>query len=262
MITKKGKHKLFAEARRKEITQLIRTNGSVSVEELSQHFDVSAATIRSDLRTMDRQGMLERTHGGAVSNYKVGYELNTAQKGERFVEEKAAIAEMAIRLINDGDTIAMDTGTTTFEVAKRLTMKKGLTIVTNDIRIASWLDAHTDFQIIIAGGVLRKSFHCTSGSRTLDVLGSLHLDIAVMATNGISLEKGLTTPSIEVAVAKTAMVKSAEKVIVICDHSKINHNAFVSFASIDDIDILITDAKADVEFTQALSQRGINVHTP
>lgn len=261
MKNKKGKQKLFAEARRKEITQLIRANGSVSVEELSNHFSVSAATIRSDLRTMDRQGMLERTHGGAVSNYKVGYELNTAQKGERFVEEKASIAETVIRLINDGDTIAMDTGTTTFEVAKRLTVKKNLTIVTTDIRIASWLDAHTDFQILLAGGVLRKSFHCTSGSRTLDILGSLHLDIAIMATNGISIEKGLTTPSLEVAVAKTAMVKSAEKVIVICDHSKINHNAFVSFAAIDDVDILVTDSKADPEFTRALSNRGISIYS-
>ena len=261
MKNKQGKQKLFAEARRKEISELIRANGSVSVEELSEHFGVSAATIRSDLRTMDRQGMLERTHGGAVSNYKVGYELNTAQKGERFVAEKSSIADAVIRLINDGDTIAMDTGTTTFEVAKRLIVKKNLTVVTNDIRIASWLDAHTDFQIILAGGVLRKSFNCTGGSRTLDVLGSLHLDIAIIATNGISLEKGLTTPSIEVAVPKTAMVKSAKKVIAVFDHSKIDHDAFVRFASIDDIDIFGTDAKADPEFTRALGQRGIIVHT-
>jgi DeoR family fructose operon transcriptional repressor len=239
------KETLFAEERKSQILELLKSSSKILVNELCDHFDVSPATIRNDLRELENGGFLKRTHGGAISNTKTGYELNSYQKEVTNHLEKEAIARFSFDLIENGDTILLDTGTTTLELARLLGQKRDITVVVNDIEIARYLEDNTDINVILIGGALRQKFHCTVGPIALKALEGLSVDKAFMAANGITAKKGLTTPDLQQAEVKRAMIEIASEVIVLCDSSKIGYNAFAQFAQINSISRLITDNKAD-----------------
>lgn len=147
---------LFAEERKKEILDLLEKQNKVFVPDLCDFFNVSPATIRTDLRILDNEGLLKRTHGGAVKLSKATYEPTSDFKLSQKSEEKKKIAEYAIQLIENSDTIALDTGTTTLELAKLLPSKHGLTVITNDIAIATFLEQNSDAKVIMLGGIILK----------------------------------------------------------------------------------------------------------
>lgn len=235
------KEQLFAEERKKEIIDLLKENAKLLVPDLCAHFQVSPATIRNDLRELENKGLLKRTHGGAISNFKARYEPNSYQKEVEFLEAKKAIARYAVQFVEDGDTIAIDTGTTTLEFVKLLSSKKQLTVVTNDMEIARYLETLSDANIIITGGLIRKDFHCSVGPIAIHSLGELFVDKAFIGTNGITLEEGLTTPDITQAEVKKAMINIASEVIVLCDSSKFGNKAFAKVAPISKVNRVITD---------------------
>lgn len=255
----KKEESMFAEVRKQMIVELVNKSAKVTVNELCHEFSVSPATIRNDLRELEESGFLKRTHGGAISNRKVTYEPNAYQKEVENVAEKKAIAKLAFSHIEKGDSIALDTGTTTFELAKLLVGCEDLTVVTNDLQIAAYLECNSNVTIIMAGGLVRRNFHCTAGKAAVDTIKDLNVDKAFIAANGVHIKKGLCTPHIDTARVKSMLKDSAEQVILMADSSKIGSSSFVTFAELGDVDIFITDENADKNSINAIEKLDVQV---
>ena len=249
---------LFAEERRYEITKLLSENAKLLIPSLCEQFDVSPATIRNDLRALELKGLLKRTHGGAIPASKAGFELATRNKEVEHIDEKRRMAAYAETLVEDGDTILLDTGTTTIELAKLLTSKYNLTVVTNDIKIALFLEENTDASIFLLGGMLRRNFHNTMGMSAVQQVSGINVDKAFMATNGLCAEKGFTTPALDLANIKKAMIATAAMVVFMADSRKLGHVTFAQFAGLDDADRLVTDNGADADYINRLKE--VNRH--
>jgi len=232
---------LFAEERRQQILQMLKENSKIMVPDLCEHFGVSPATVRNDLRDLESTGELKRTHGGAIPVGKASFELNSLEKEVAHRDRKQRIAGFAATLIEDGDTIALDTGTTTLELAKIIFSKHDLTVVTNDLKIASCLENESNANVVLVGGILRKGFHCTTGPSVQSQLAEYNVDKAFMAANAISLEKGFTTPGIDLAEVKKTMISIASEVIFLVDSSKFGRISFINVAHLQDVDKIITD---------------------
>ena len=253
----KRQSNVFSEERRQEISRLVKTEGKVTVHELCQHFSVSLATIRADLTELENLGLLKRTHGGAISVHSAGYELTSREKVTRNSAAKAAIAQAAVKFIHPGDAIAIDTGTTGFELAKLVGHIENLTVVTNDIAIALYLEQNTDVSVLLLGGMIRKNFHCTSGEFVTDLLDRIHINTLFLATNGINLSRGLSTPNVEMSRVKKKLIEVSERVILIADKDKFENDSFAYFSSIDKMDIIISDAELSGELLESLAADAI-----
>lgn len=233
---------IFAELRKQEIVRLVQEKGKITVARLCEVFSVSPATIRNDLTELDKAGLIQRTHGGAISTQlKANFELKSSEREIRNALEKQMIAKEALKYIHEGDAIIMDNGTTTFELAKLLVCFSKLTVVTNDIKIAAFLEANTDFDIILLGGMIRKDFSCTVGKSAISMLENVYSDVVFMAANGVDFNRGISTPGVDVAEVKRKMIKCSEKVILLADSSKFNRSYFAIFAEPSDITLMITD---------------------
>jgi DeoR family fructose operon transcriptional repressor len=252
------KEPLFAEERKQKILDIVKQSEKVTVDQLCALFNVSSSTIRNDLRELENLNLLRRTHGGAIKS-KAGYELDTKTKEGQNQNEKGKIGDFALNMIDDGDTILLDTGTTTMELAKRLSVKDSLTVVTNDIQIAGCLENFENINIIFIGGVIRKKYHCTVGTWGSKMLSEITVDKAFMGANGISTKKGASTPDIYHAEIKRSMISIANKIILLCDSSKVGRNSFVQFAGLQQIDTIITDEGIDKDDKVDFESNGIEV---
>ena len=250
MPDKQNQDIVFAEERRERIAGMLEASKRVSVTELCDEFDVSAATIRSDLRAMQQAGLLTRTHGGAIARSQTAFEQKSPAKRVQHVTEKKRIAEAALAIIQNGDTILLDTGTTTMELARQLHRRKDLKVVTNDLDIARMLEDTAPFEVIVLGGMLRRGFHCTIGYLGLMDTTDLRVDKAFLGANAFSVDNGATTPAVQQAETKRAMLAMANQSILLCDSSKIGNAAFARFAPATAFDVLITDALTDEQQTQ------------
>jgi len=250
---------IFAEERKQMIVELTNKQVKTTVGALCEKFSVSPATIRNDLRELELAGLLKRTHGGAISNKKAGFELNSYQKEVENVDKKTAIAKAAIKYVQDGDTIAIDTGTTTLEFVKLLSAKKNVTVVTNDLKIAMHLEENSQMDVIITGGAVRRSFHSAIGLIALNSLKELSVDRSFIAANGVSSARGVTTPNIEQAQVKERLVEFADEVILLVDSTKLNKASFARFADLKEIDLIITDSEASAEIISEIESLGISV---
>jgi len=249
---------VFAEERRQSIARLLEQTKRVAVADLCERFKVSAATIRSDLREMQQAGLLTRTHGGAIPRSQTAYEPTTNDKLIQNFKPKQRIAQAAAKLIEDGDTILLDTGTTSMELAECLGRRRDMKVVTNDLEIARLLEDSPHSEVIVLGGMLRSGFHCTVGHLGLMNTSSLRVDKAFMGANGFSLEAGATTPSVQHAETKMAMMAMANQVFLLCDSSKIGKAAFARFAQASDFDVLITE-HLDPSLNNALQELNVEV---
>jgi len=251
---------IFAEERKRMIVSEVNKRYKITVPQLCELFTVSPATIRNDLRDLESLGFLKRTHGGAIkNNEQTNFELNSIEKEISNVKEKAAIANTAVRFIREGDTIVLDTGTTVYELSKRLKNFKNLNVVTNDLQIALYLEKETLVNVILMGGTIRKGFHCAVGARTLASLEGLHVDKAFIAANGVSTTHGITTPNIEMSKVKELFVQMANEVYLLADSSKMGRTSFVRFAELKNIDMLITDGGISQDFLQELEDMDVDV---
>ena len=241
---------IFAEKRREEIVKFVQSEGTVTVGTLCDRFSVSPATIRSDLTDLSKLGLLHRTHGGAMRN-NAGFELTSPEKEVRYVAEKNAIAEACLSLVRPHDTIALDSGTTTFCLAKKLSEVKGITVVTYDLKTASILESFGNINIFFLGGTVRKGFHCTIGSSVSTMLDQLHIDTLFLGTNGITLQRGLSTPNEEMAAIKRKMIEISDTVVLMADHSKFGKAYFSCFAALDVLDFVVTNAEFDESYRAA-----------
>jgi DeoR family transcriptional regulator, fructose operon transcriptional repressor len=251
---------MFVEERKQKILEHIADKRKATVLELCERFKVSSATIRNDLRDLEGAGLLVRTHGGAMVKSKTGLETDMSSRGIENLEAKRKIAELAIQLIDDGDTVVLDTGTTVLELARLLGSKRDITVVTNDLAIGLLLEDMESVRIVVMGGVVRKRFHCTVSPDTSskELLAGLTVDKAFMGLNSFSLEKGASTPDLSHAEMKKRMMSIAAKVVLLFDASKIGRNSFARFAALDEIDSVVTDTIAESD-RRTLEENGIEV---
>ena len=251
---------LFVEERKQRILDYIEERRKATVAELCEHFRVSSATIRNDLRDLEQGNLLLRTHGGAMVRSKTGHELDSHQKRVQHLEAKRRIAAAALELVEDGDRIILDTGTTTLELARLLGRRRDVTVVTNDLVIALELEEMDSVSVVFVGGLLRRRFHCTVsyGNAWREALAGLSVDKAFMGVNSLSLEKGATTPDLSTAETKKSMIEIAVKVFLLCDSSKFGRSSFARFATLDQIDAVVTEQVTAADRRQ-LEELGVEV---
>ena len=234
---------MLAQQRRQKIFELIREDGQAKVYELSRIFKVSEVTVRQDLERLEEEGLIVREHGGAYLK-NIGLNVrNIELLSKENMAEKESIARKAVELIRDGDTIILDSGSTTTEIAKLLTGFKNLTVITNALNIALILGVVPEINLILTGGEFKAPTLSLTGQKAADSLEGLHVDKLFLATAGITLKSGLTYPSISDLVVKKAMIESADEVYLVADSGKIGKSSFASLGALSLIDTLITDSK-------------------
>lgn len=252
---------MYAEERQHEIVTRARELGRVSVAELAGHFEVTPETIRRDLDALSGRGLLSRVHGGAVPAEKL--RLAEAPMGAREVtwpEEKLAIARRAVEMLprREGLTVLMDAGTTTARLCGLLPSWVTL-VVTNSVPSAAALASRHEMEVYLLGGHVRAMTQATVGVDALESLRRLHVDVVFMGANGFSVRHGFSTPDPTEAAMKELMVRSGREVFVLADSSKLGADYLVSFASMADADVLITDAKLPAAAAAELAGTGLRV---
>jgi DeoR family transcriptional regulator of aga operon len=245
-------------ARLSAILERLADGGTVDVGELAEELSASPATIRRDLAALERQRLLERTHGGAVAQ-AVSYELPLRYKGVRYAEEKRRVAEAAAALVIEGMAVGLTGGTTATEVARALADRPGLTIVTNALNIASELGVRPNIKLIVTGGLARSQSYEPSGPIAGASLTGLHLDVAFIGVDGIDGKGGCTTHQEVEAHTNGIMIRHAKRVIVVADSSKIGKVTFAQICDLGAVDELVTDDAAQPVAVEALTEAGVRV---
>ncbi len=248
-------------SRRAKILEELEFKGQVLVRELSKMFKISEVTIRNDLIQLEKQNMLIRARGGAIKiKYQMmGVDSSFSDKQKEFQKEKQLITKEAIKLIEDGDTIVLDSGTTTTEIAKNLEGLKNLTIITNALNIAIILSEYEDFNIFMPGGYLRKKSLSLVGVLADENFGKFYCDKLFLGADGFDTTHGLSTPNSEEAHLNQIMTKIAKKVIVVTDSRKFERRRFAYIGPISDIDVVITDSGIKEEDKTRLEKSGVEV---
>jgi len=249
---------LFARERKLQIIDYLSLHRKATVQQLCDHFSVSSATVRNDLRDLDLRGKITRTHGGAMMREQAGFEPDMAARESEHVPEKKRIALAALSLIDDGDTIALDTGSTTLELARELCGRKLLTVVTNDMKIALTLEECEGISVVVMGGTLRRHFHSTVGDAGRAMIARLRVDKAFMGANSFSITDGASTPDLHTAETKRAMIGIAARVILLCGGEKLGRRSFATFATTEEIDVIVTD-RIDDQLRQEIEEHDIEL---
>ena len=250
---------MFPAERRKYILELIEKQNSISVAELSHVLGVSDMTVRRDLRSLSRDGLLERVHGGALSRRGCSYEPPYVSRATKHVREKEIIGRRAAALVCKGDTVALDVGTTTLELAKALLHLTNLTILTASLHIANILREAPSLRLILTGGILRKQELSMVGHIAERTFDDFHVDKAFVGVGGLDIQAGLTEFNLEDMLVKKVMIANADQVIVVADSSKLGEVCFASIAPLSVVDILVTDACADPKTLEQLAANGVEV---
>ncbi|GAA3589597.1 DeoR/GlpR family DNA-binding transcription regulator [Streptomyces chartreusis] len=241
---------LLAEQRRALILDEVRRRGGVRVNELTRKLGVSDMTVRRDLDALARQGVLEKVHGGAVpvveaSTHEPGFEAKSGLE----LTAKEDIARAAAELVAPGSAIALSGGTTTFALAHQLVDVPDLTVVTNSVRVADVFHAaqrttgprQGAATVVLTGGV-RTPSDSLVGPVADQAIAALHFDVLFLGVHGISVEAGLSTPNLAEAETNRRLVQSARRVVVVADHTKWGVVGLSSFAALEQVDTLVTDA--------------------
>jgi DeoR family transcriptional regulator, aga operon transcriptional repressor len=240
------------------IIKQLSTNGSVGVGDLVDALGVSAATVRRDLTLLEQQRLLARTHGGAVA-HGVLYELPLRYRSADHQEQKARIANAAAARVADGAALGLTGGTTTTEVARALSERRHLTVVTNSLSIASELAVRPNLKLVVTGGVARPESYELVGPLAESALAALNLDLVLVGVDGISVDEGFTTHHEVEAHTNHALIERARRVIVVADSSKLGQVAFARICGLDEVDELISDAGAEPGLVDAIRSAGVHV---
>jgi DeoR family transcriptional regulator, aga operon transcriptional repressor len=255
------KARLLTEHRRRNLLDLVDQQGQVTVADMVKRFAISAVTIRSDLDALAALGAVVRSHGGAVRRVEAtqDYPLRTKEALHR--EEKVRIGKAAAELVQPGETIILDSGTTTAEVARHLKRMKTqpLTVITNALNIAMELADLTGLTLIMIGGLLRPVSCSFVGPQAEAMMNEFHANRLFLAVDGFDLENGPSTPDVLEAQLNNVMIRSAKEVNVVTDFSKLGRRSVSRIGPFDRIRRLITDNRAPKDFTAGLRQRGIEV---
>ena len=236
---------ISASQRKNSIFELLTERGNASVSQLAEMFSISEVTIRSDLTEMEQMGLLRRVHGGAVSTKRASYEMSLNERMDTNKNEKIRIAKACTELIKDGDSLIIDSGTTTQYLARELAERSKLTIVTNALLIAQEFAYNRSANVILLGGNLNLQYQFTFGLNAITQLQNYRADKTIISTDGIGVSHGLTTLHYQELDVMRLMIERSNEVIVVADHSKIGKEGFTYLTDISSIDVLVTDKYFD-----------------
>lgn len=253
----KQKRKLLYPEREKLILQALGDEVK-TIAELTDGLNVSEATVRRDLQTLEERGKVKRVHGGAIRVKFPRTEPIFTEKAAFHAEEKNHIAELALSFIDDNDTICLDGGSTVLALAKKLDMKRNLTIVTNSMMAAASL-METGHKLVLIGGEFRPLSRTLVGPLTAQTINSLRIDKAFLGTIGFSVDDGISTTDPNEAYTKELIMKRSGKVIVLSDSSKLCTPSFAVSGKVSDIDVLITDPGIPAALEKSLREKKIEV---
>jgi DeoR family fructose operon transcriptional repressor len=250
---------MYAPERQQEILRLARDGGRVDVVSLAEQFQVTAETIRRDLKALDRAGLVQRVHGGAIPAGRLDFEPDLAEREGTAADQKDRIAQAALAELPDDGTIVLDAGTTIARLAAAIPLEAALTAVTHSLPIAARLADHPGIQLHLVGGRVRHRTRAAVDAWALRAYGEIRADVLFVAANGFSVDRGLTTPDLAEAAVKRAAVAAARRVVLLADSSKHGQEHFARFGDLTDVDLLITDSGLSVEDALTIERKGTEV---
>lgn len=245
--------------RRDKILELLKEDGSAKVVDLARIFKVTEVTIRQDLEKLEKDGLVTKEHGGAYLK-NVEDQVRTFSLGnQENIDKKELIAAKCLEFIESGDSIILDSGSTTTEIAKKLRGYKNLTVITNALNIALILGAEPGIELIVTGGEFKPPTLSLTGQKAADFFKGINVQKLFLATAGISLKSGLTYPSISDLVVKKAMIDAADTTYLVADSTKMGKSAFASLGALSLIDYIITDAGIEEKHKQVFRDNEIEL---
>lgn len=250
---------LKIDARRKRILDILNRDGVVRVAQLSDELDMTVVTIRNDLNALERDGYLERVQGGAIQAAKNFHNQEFLHRKQHNRDIKKKVAFSASSLIRDGDSIFLNSGTTSYYTAIELKGYKNLSIVTNSLLIAEELGVCPSFRVLLLGGEINAQYSFTYGSDVLEQLRRYRADYAILSMDGVCLNGGLTTYHAEEAIVDRLMMERAGETIIIADHNKLGKEGFSFVADLKSKITLVTDDKAERSYVENIRALGIRV---
>lgn len=248
--------------RQEEILDILNTKNSATVEELASQLFVSGATIRRDLRQMERQGLIIRSHGGAMPFKSTTEESAFALREQENILAKKTIANLAYKLVKNGDSVFIDSSSTTGLTIPLLNNLQYLSVTTVGLRNALLLSQTNNIKIYIAGGQVQNHSNSIIGSDTIDYISRIHADISLISCSGIDLQNGFTETSIEQAKIKQQMRKNSNKLAVLCDSTKFNKIFLCKDFNFDEVDYLITEKTPPIEYVEKIASTKCKIITP
>lgn len=252
---------LLPATRRSRIVDYVAVNGEASVTQLAKEFGVSLDTVRRDLERLDEAGALTRTHGGAHLAQPAATLDSVATRGSKHQPAKRTIAQLAADLLDDGETVLLNGGTTTVEVAKALGVRHGLTVVTPSPAVAQAVPEHAARAIYLLGGRWYPEFEVVVGPVALPGARALAADTLILGAAGLSAS-GASIPNLEEAEMLEAMTRAAARVILVVDSSKFGRDALARITSLDEIDVIATEELPGADLLDALTRHGVELVTP
>lgn len=252
---------MYAEERQQAIADLVSQRGRMSVAEVAERFRVTTETVRRDLSALEKAGLVRRVHGGAVPAAALAVlETAVADRDAANSAQKDRVAAAALTFLPaTGGSVILDAGTTTARLAPLIPHERALTVFTNAVPVASRLAGHTHVDLHLLPGRVRRTTQAAVGDDTVAALSRLRTDVVFLGTNGISVRHGLSTPDSAEAAAKRAMASAARQVVVLADSSKIGRESTISFAALDQVDVVVTDDGIGDLDHKALVDTGVQV---
>ncbi|MBE5749858.1 MAG: DeoR/GlpR transcriptional regulator [Clostridiales bacterium] len=248
--------------RQEEILEILNKNKSVTVEELAAELFVSGATIRRDLRAMEKQGLIKRSHGGAMPFKSSAEESAFAIREQENTAAKRTIANLAVKLIKNGDSVFLDSSSTTGLTIPMLNNFKYLSVTTTGLRNALLLSQTNNIKIYIAGGQIQNHSNSIIGTDTMDYISRIHADVCLVSCSGLDINSGFTESSIEQAKLKQQMRKNSTKMAVLCDSTKLGKTFLCTDFHFEDIDYFITEKTPPIEYVEKIAQTKCKLITP
>ena len=227
--------------RQAKIIEIIEDHGKVEVGDLSRRLRASAVTIRKDLKELHARGLLRRAHGGAVRAATVSADPSLRVKAALHAEEKRRIGAAAAALVADGDSIILDSGTTTQQVARHIKGRRSLKVITNALNVAAELTGSGEVEVLLLGGLLRQNSASLVGQFAEEMLKQLSVDKLFLAVDAVDLEFGLSTPNLDESHVNRAMVRAAREIILVADSSKFGRRSLSRIVPLSEVDRVVTD---------------------
>ncbi|AYG82283.1 Glucitol operon repressor [Streptomyces hundungensis] len=252
---------MYAPERQQEILRIARESGRVDVLSLADTFQVTAETVRRDLKALDRAGLVRRVHGGAIPAGRLDFEPDLAERESTAADEKDRIARAALAELPAEGSVILDAGSTIARLAAGLPLESGLTLVTHALPVAARLADHPAIDLHLVGGRVRHRTRAAVDAWALRAYGEIRADVAFLGTNGFGADHGLTTPDLAEAAVKRAVIGAARRVVLLADSAKHGQEHFARFGDLADIDLLITDRGLAPDSVAAIEAAGTDVIT-
>lgn len=250
---------MLAAERRRVVLEAVLRHRAIAMNELAELTGASAVTLRRDLKELEDQGLVRRSRGGALAPEPEPDEPSYSAKTTVAPAAKVAIAHRAAELVRDGDSVIIGAGTTTQMLARAIASRRDLTVVTNSVLAAEALAYAPGIEVVMTGGHLRGSTFSLIGAAAERTLSTIHAERVFLSGNGLTAERGLSTPHAGVASMDRALAAAAREVVVLVDHTKVGVDALVQTVPVERIGVVVTDSGADTAAVRRLRAAGIHV---